>query len=41
MNDREFWLAVRTALLSIVDAIERRFGIKPLTSLLRKEVKRP
>jgi acyl carrier protein len=30
-------MAVRSALLSIVDAIEKKFGITPRTSLLRKE----
>lgn len=28
MNDREFWIAVRAALLAIVDAIERRWELK-------------
>lgn len=34
---REFWLAVRQALLMVVDALERELGIAPRTSELRKE----
>jgi len=37
---REFWLAVRHALLIIVGAIERMLGITPTTSELRKQVNR-
>jgi hypothetical protein len=29
MDDRAFWLAVRRALLAIVDAIEKRWGVPP------------
>jgi len=36
MTDRELWLAIRQALLMIVDAIERSLGIEPRTSQLRK-----
>jgi len=36
MMDREFWLAIRQALLMIVDAIERMAGIEPRTSEVRK-----
>ena len=34
-EDREFWLMVRTALLLIVDAIERKLCL-PRTAELRK-----
>jgi hypothetical protein len=27
MTDREFWIAIRQALLAFVDAIERRYGL--------------
>ena len=37
--DREFWLAVREALLLIVSAIERMMGIKPTTAECRKRTK--
>jgi hypothetical protein len=40
VTDREFWLAVRMALLAFVDAIERRWGFErtsDLRSLLRKK----
>jgi hypothetical protein len=36
MDDREFWLMVREAMLLIVDAIERRWCITPRTAVLRK-----
>jgi len=39
MKDREFWLALRQALLFMVDAIERRFEFSPLTAQLRKRYK--
>ena len=39
MSDNDFWLAVRQALLMIVDAIERRFCIEPRTAELRKILK--
>ena len=35
MEDRAFWLAVRQALLMVVDAIERRYGLQR-TAELRK-----
>ena len=35
LDDREFWLVIRQALLLIVDAIERKLCI-PRTSELRK-----
>jgi hypothetical protein len=38
MPDRQFWLDVRRALLSLVDAIERLIGICPKTSDLRKQI---
>ena len=34
---REFMVAVRQALLMIVDAIERELGISPRTSELRRQ----
>ena len=33
---REFWLAIRQALLMVVDALERELGICPRTAELRK-----
>ena len=36
MNEREFWLAVRQAVLMFLDAIERRLEISPRTAELRK-----
>jgi len=33
---REFWLAMRQALLMLVDALERELGISPRTAELRK-----
>ena len=35
MEDRAFWLAIRQALLMVVDAIERRYGLSR-TAELRK-----
>lgn len=29
ITDRDFWIAVRAALLAIVSAIEKRWNIKP------------
>jgi len=40
MNETEFLLAVRQALLMMLDAIERKLGISPRTSELRKMVKK-
>lgn len=37
MEAREMWVAIRQALLMIVDAIERAFGISPRTAELRKQ----
>jgi hypothetical protein len=39
MSDYEFWMIFRQALLLIVDAIERKFDIRPRTCELRKEAK--
>ena len=41
MNDRKIWIAVRQALLLVVDAIEKNIEppIQPRTSDLRKFVK--
>lgn len=36
---RELWIAVRQALLMIVDAIERDLGMHPRTAELRRMVK--
>lgn len=36
---REFWLAIRQALLMIVDALERELGL-PRTSELRKKTRK-
>lgn len=38
---REFWVAVRQALLMLVDALERELGISPRTAELRKQNKQP
>lgn len=38
MNECEFWLIIRQALLLLVDAIERRWNL-PRTSALRREHK--
>jgi len=37
---REFWLAIRQALLMVVDALERELGL-PRTAELRKQNKQP
>jgi len=39
-DDRDIWLGVRELLLGFVDLIERKLGISPRTSELRKERKR-
>jgi len=39
MTDYEFWLILRQALLLMVDAIERKFDIRPRTCELRKDQK--
>ena len=36
IDDREFWMIVREALLLFIDAIERKWCITPRTSVLRK-----
>ena len=36
---RDFWLAVRQALLMMVDAIERELNLCPRTAKLRKDSK--
>jgi len=35
-DDREFWMLIRQGLLLIIDALERKLGISPRTSELRK-----
>lgn len=40
-DERDFWMAVRQALLMIVDAIERKLDVVPRTSALRKNEKKP
>lgn len=37
IEDRAFWMAVRQALLMALDALERRLGISPRTSELRRD----
>ncbi len=37
VEDRAFWMAVRQALLMALDALERRLGISPRTSELRRD----
>ncbi|KKW11266.1 MAG: hypothetical protein UY48_C0022G0014 [Candidatus Gottesmanbacteria bacterium GW2011_GWB1_49_7] len=39
MSDRDFWILIRSALLLILDAIERRWEIEPRTAILRSEMK--
>ncbi len=39
MSDSEFWMAVRQALLMLIDAIERKYAVSPRTSELRKLIK--
>ena len=36
-ESRDLWLAVRQALLMIVDAIERSLGLAPRTAELRRQ----
>ena len=38
---RDFWLAVRQALLMLVDALERELDICPRTADLRKKKRNP
>ena len=38
-QDRELWLAIRQSHLLQVDAIERRLGICPRTSEIRRQAK--
>ena len=40
MKEKEFWMALRQALLMMVDAIERMLLISPRTSKLRDEMKK-
>ena len=37
MEDREFWLAIRRALLIVLDALERKLAISPTTAELRRK----
>jgi hypothetical protein len=39
MDDREFWMAVRQALLMMLDALERKLDINPRTAELRHAAK--
>ena len=39
MADRDLWLSIRQALLMVVDAIERAFGVEPRTAELRRELR--
>jgi len=36
VDDKEFWLLIRQALLLFVDAIERKFLVSPRTAEMRK-----
>ena len=38
---RQFWVAVRQAMLMLVDALERELSIAPRTAELRKQNKQP
>jgi len=38
-DERAFWMAVRQALLMMLDALERWLGIAPRTAELRKQAK--
>jgi hypothetical protein len=40
LEDREFWMCVRQALLMLLDALERKLGIAPRTAELRKTERR-
>jgi uncharacterized membrane protein len=33
---REFWIAVRRAVLLLLDALEKELGIEPTTATIRK-----
>lgn len=39
MEDRDFWLTVRRALIMIVSAIEKRYNIQAKEAVQRLEVK--
>ena len=39
IDDRALWLAIRQALLMIVDAIERRYGLKRTAEMRKKVLK--
>jgi len=39
MDDRALWLAIRQALLMIVDAIERRYGLARTSEIRKKHLK--
>jgi hypothetical protein len=39
LSDYDFMMLIRQALLMIIDAIERKFDIRPRTCELRKEAK--
>jgi hypothetical protein len=36
---REFWIAIRQALLMVIDAIERELAIEPRTAEIRKQAR--
>jgi hypothetical protein len=36
---REFWMCLRNALLSVVDAIERMLDITPTTAQIRRQAR--
>jgi hypothetical protein len=39
-KEKDFLMAIRQALLMMIDAIERKIDIEPRTSQIRKELKR-
>lgn len=39
MDEAQFWLAIRQALLAILDALERWRGIEPRTAEIRRQWK--
>jgi len=39
-DDRAFWMAIRQALLMLLDALERKLMVNPRTSELRKMFRR-
>jgi len=39
IDSRDLWLAIRQALLMVVDAIERELDLNPRTAQLRRETK--